>query len=126
MRVRHQRTEAQVIHACDRAVEAAGGSVTRFVPGRRDGQQSVGVPRRRYHWGSVAWWWSPRSDKGVLSSAVRSFLIAEYSCGQIVGAGDDDGVRLLLNACRRGASHEELRMVAWASAATVASRGTIE
>lgn len=121
MSVRHQRTEAQIAHACDRAVERAGGHVARFMPGRVDGQQTPGVPRRRYYLDAHVLWWSPRSSKARLSAPLRDFLLREHASGQLVGAGDDRDLSRCLNALRT-LPLDVARGVLWSFAVSVAGR----
>lgn len=123
MSTRTQRTEAQVAYACDRTIEAASGRVVRLMPGRRDGQQSIGLPRRRYHLALHAMWWTPRSTTGRLTPAHCDFMVAEHILGQIVGAGDEDSLRRVVRLCRDGASHDTIREMAWTLAMDVLARG---
>lgn len=123
MNTRIKRTEAQVIHACDRVVESFEGQVVRLMPGRRDGQHDIGLPRRRYYIAGVALWWVPRSDWARISRAHYEFLYKEWVLNQVVGAGDEAALRRVARLCRDHAHRDDVMAVAWREMLTVLVRG---
>jgi hypothetical protein len=122
MSTRPQRTEAQIEAACDRIIAQAKGSIVMIGRGKVD--HSPGLPSRRYHVHGRPMWWAPRSPRGHLSRATSELLTSEYSMGQLVGAGDDDALRHVVNLLA-GDHFEAAVHRAWQYFRTVADRGMV-
>ena len=115
MSPRQQRTEAAVEAACDRLI----------VPiGRGKVDHSPGLPSRRYHVHGVALWWAPRTSRGRISRAMSEFLTAEWTMGQMVGAGDDDALRQVLSSLT-SPTLPWANKVAWEHFRRVVDRGLV-
>ena len=122
MSARNLPNEQQVEAACDRAVRAVHGDVVLIGRGRSDGQQSPGIPSRRYYVNGHVFWWAPRAKRGRLSGATAAFMQAEHSYGHIVGAGDDEDLREVIRATTSPGTVTAVRSLAWHFARAVMNR----